>query len=127
MNTLRTITVMSLGLLLAAGCPAKGGGEDSAESVTPEEGPAPGPAPGVEPEVEPEVEQDAGGEPAERPSLTNAECEAQGGTVVGDIGNGAIHRPDYLCDSGQPPLATVVPGEGEPIPTEGAVCCPGAA
>lgn len=60
----------------------------------------------------------------ERPQLTAAECEAQGGTVVGDIGDGAIHRPDYRCpDSGEAPLGSIV-AEGEgPVAIEGAVCC----
>lgn len=59
-----------------------------------------------------------------RPKLTRAECEAKGGSIVGDIGNGAIHRPDYTCASGQPPLGSIRPAEGEPIATEGEVCCP---
>lgn len=63
--------------------------------------------------------------PAERAQLTDAECTDRGGTVVGDIGDGAIHRPDYRCPSGEAPLGTVVPTEGEPIAIEGAVCCPG--
>jgi hypothetical protein len=61
---------------------------------------------------------------SERKTLAQPECEAQGGTVVGDIGNGAIHRPGYLCPSGKPPLGTIVPRAGEPIPVEGSVCCP---
>jgi hypothetical protein len=67
--------------------------------------------------------------PAEQPqpagtSMTAAECEAQGGKVVGDIGDGAIHRPDYVCpESGQPPLGTITPEEGGPVAVEGSVCC----
>jgi hypothetical protein len=57
-------------------------------------------------------------------TLTQAQCEAQGGQVVGDIGNGATQRPDYLCPSGKPPLGVIVPAPGEPIATEGSVCCP---
>jgi len=64
---------------------------------------------------------------AERPSMTAAECEASGGRVVGDIGDGAIHRPDYTCEGGKPPTASVRPAEGEPVAIEGAVCCPPAA
>ncbi|KIG14605.1 hypothetical protein DB30_06660 [Enhygromyxa salina] len=60
----------------------------------------------------------------ERPTLTRAECEAKGAQIVGDIGDGAIHRPDYVCASGQPPIGTIQPAEGEPIATEGEVCCP---
>jgi hypothetical protein len=64
---------------------------------------------------------------SDRASLTGAECQAQGGTVVGDIGDGAIHKPDYVCESGQKPIANIRVAEGEPTPIEGAVCCPGAA
>lgn len=60
----------------------------------------------------------------ERPKLTQAQCEAQGGGVVGDIGDGATHRPDYMCPSGKPPLGNVMPPEGGPIAVEGSVCCP---
>lgn len=56
---------------------------------------------------------------AERPTMTDAECTAAGGTLVGDIGDGAIHRPDYVCPNGQPPIATV------PLGIEGSVCCGG--
>lgn len=67
--------------------------------------------------------------PAEQPqpagtSMTATECEAQGGKVVGDIGDGAIHRPDYVCpESGQPPLGTITPEAGGPVAVEGSVCC----
>ncbi|MCR9164051.1 MAG: hypothetical protein ACE37F_01875 [Nannocystaceae bacterium] len=65
-----------------------------------------------------------GGGGATRPELTADACEADGGTVVGDIGDGAIHQPDYVCESnGQPPVGTIVADEGGPIATEGAVCC----
>lgn len=53
--------------------------------------------------------------------MTVEECEARQGTVVGDIGDGAVHRPDYVCPSGEPPIGTVPSG------IEGAVCCPGPA
>ncbi len=60
-----------------------------------------------------------------KPSLTAAACEAQGGKVVGDIGDGAIHQPDYRCpDSGEAPIASVAAaGDGGPVAIEGAVCC----
>ena len=63
--------------------------------------------------------------PSERPSLTTSECEAKGGRVVGDIGDGAIHRPDYTCENGQPPYGSIRATGDEPIATEGSVCCPG--
>lgn len=60
----------------------------------------------------------------ERKALLQADCEAQGGSVVGDIGDGATHRPDYVCPSGKPPLGDIAPPAGGPIAVEGAVCCP---
>jgi hypothetical protein len=62
--------------------------------------------------------------PPERKALTQEQCEAQGGSVVGDIGDGATQRPDYLCQGGRPPLGTIAPPAGGPIAVEGAVCCP---
>ena len=92
-------------------CVSACGGAETAE---------PGP---VDPEAEPET---AGGvdeglpEPddASRETWTAEECESQGGEVVGDIGDGAVHRPDFVCPSGEMPLAEV------PLGVEGAVCCP---
>lgn len=65
-------------------------------------------------------------EPAEgeRTALTQQDCEAQGGTIVGDIGDGATQRPDYVCPSGKPPLGNIAPPAEGPTPIEGAVCCP---
>lgn len=60
----------------------------------------------------------------ERQALTQAQCEAQAGYVLGDIGDGATHRPDYLCPSGKPPLGDIAPPAGGPIAIEGSVCCP---
>lgn len=54
----------------------------------------------------------------ERPSMSAEECEQQGGTVVGDIGDGAVHRSDYVCPSGGRPIGSV------PLGVEGSVCCP---
>jgi hypothetical protein len=59
-----------------------------------------------------------------RPALTAEACEAGGGTVVGDIGDGAIHRPDYRCPGGSPPSGTIRAAEGAPMAVEGSVCCP---
>ena len=61
--------------------------------------------------------------PPKRPALSAADCEGQGGTVVGDIGDGAIHRPEYVCESGSPPLGDIQSMPGAPAPIEGAVCC----
>ena len=58
--------------------------------------------------------------------ITRDECTQKGGTVVGDIGNGAIFEPDYVCEnSGMAPTHRVVAGPGEPIASEGEVCCGG--
>jgi hypothetical protein len=60
-----------------------------------------------------------------RPEINADECAQQGGVIVNDIGDGAIHRDDYLCEgTGMPPIGTVIPREGEPIAREGQVCCP---
>jgi len=68
-------------------------------------------------------------ESTSRPELTRQECRDRGGVVVGDIGNGAIHRDDYTCESsGEPPIGAIVPAAGaagEPIAIEGEVCCGG--
>lgn len=61
-----------------------------------------------------------------RPSLTAEECSASGGTVVGDIGDGATQRPDYVCANGAKPSGNISAPAGGPIGVEGAVCCPGA-
>ena len=67
----------------------------------------------------------AGGEDKhERKDLTQEECTTHGGSVVGDIGDGATHRPDYVCPGGSPPLGNIVQPAGGPMATEGAVCCP---
>lgn len=97
------IVTAGLGLALATGC-AKTGSD----------GPKP-PTPASTPEQ------------TERPSLTDAECKDKGGTSVGDIGDGAIHRPEYRCENGQPPIGTIRPAEGAPVAVEGSVCCPAAA
>lgn len=56
--------------------------------------------------------------------MTADQCTAAGGEVVGDIGDGAIHRPDYRCaKSGEPPLGPIQPEAGQPVAIEGAVCC----
>lgn len=63
-------------------------------------------------------------EPPERPQLTAEQCESGGGSVVGDIGDGAVHRPDYRCASGAVPTGSIVAPAGGPMGVEGAVCCP---
>jgi hypothetical protein len=67
--------------------------------------------------------RDTGAPSGARPTMTSQECEATGGTVVGDIGDGAIHRPDYKCANGSSPLGSVRAAEGGPVAIEGSVCC----
>lgn len=55
--------------------------------------------------------------------MTAKECDASGGSVVGDIGDGATQRPDYVCASGKAPTANIVAEAGGPMGVEGAVCC----
>jgi hypothetical protein len=67
------------------------------------------------------------GEPksaSERTEVTAKDCEAQGGTVTGDIGDGATQRADYVCASGKRPLGTIAAPAGGAMAVEGAVCCP---
>lgn len=107
------IAASTVALLLAAGCSKTG--ETSTSS------PAPAADGGQTPDQEPPA-----GEGTERPSLTAAECEAKGGQIVGDIGDGAIHRPDYTCPSGHKPLGSIAASGDGPIAVEGSVCCPAA-
>ena len=81
---------------------------------------SPQPAPTGEPtaEVPPE------GSAPSRQELTAEECEKNGGTVVGDIGDGATQRPDYRCASGAPPSGSIRAAAGGPMGVEGSVCCP---
>jgi hypothetical protein len=62
--------------------------------------------------------------PSGRATMTAKECDASGGGVVGDIGDGATQRPNYVCASGKPPTANIVAEAGGPMGVEGAVCCP---
>lgn len=95
-------------------------------SSQPPAAPAAEPAPSQPPPAETappaETPPPAGG--ASRPSLSSEQCEAQGGSVVGDIGDGATQRPGYVCPSGKPPTASIAAPAGGPVNIEGAVCCP---
>ncbi len=107
--TTRFLSLMTMIGLLTTGCANKTAGDPKGDAVPPSDPPA--------------SEQPASTD-AERPPLTTAECEAKSGRVVGDIGDGAIHRPDYTCEGGQKPIGSIKPGEGEPVAIEGSVCCP---
>jgi len=75
----------------------------------------------------PEVEPKPAAQPTNAPApsaLTAEACEASGGVVVGDIGDGAIHRPEYRCANGAPPKGNIQAPAGGPIAIEGSVCCP---
>lgn len=109
MKTRTTLSLAVLGLLLATGCKKT---QDGTEAPPPDDTAAPEPGPA-----------DA---PTDRPALSEAECQTKGGAVVGDIGDGAIHRPDYRCESGQPPIGSIRQ-DGGPVAIEGSVCCPVAA
>ena len=53
-------------------------------------------------------------------------CEAAGGVITYDIGDGSSRRPGYLCESnGFPPLGIIEYPDDGPRPREGAVCCGG--
>lgn len=103
----------ALGLVLLAAC-----------SKPADNPPASSPDPVVSPDPAPEDQPDVDDETVERPGITAADCEAQGGTVVGDIGDGAIHKPDYVCpDSGAAPIGSIVADPDGPVSVEGSVCC----
>lgn len=60
------------------------------------------------------------------PQVSRQACENElHGIVVGDIGNGAIFRDNYLCESnGERPIGVIVATqEDESIAIEGEVCC----
>jgi hypothetical protein len=78
----------------------------------------------TDPEAPTEASAEQGSQAPARVELSAEECEAGGGLVVGDIGDGAIHRPDYRCPSGVEPSGTVRAPEGGPMAVEGSVCCP---
>ena len=121
MTMQRAIVRLGAGLLLITGCPHKSTDDGEATAVPPADGQP-------EPDVEPDGQSEPDVEPQpERSTLTSTECEAKGGQVVGDIGDGAIHRPDYRCaDSGQAPVGDIVqrPSDDGPVAVEGSVCCP---
>jgi hypothetical protein len=80
------------------------------------------PTTSTDPVSDKEPDPGVGGD--QRPELTAAACEGQGGKVIGDIGDGAIHQPGYTCpDSGEAPIGSIVADPGGPVAIEGAVCC----
>ncbi|HEY6560163.1 MAG TPA: hypothetical protein VI072_22920 [Polyangiaceae bacterium] len=106
-------------IALCACAPFVGCGGSQTPAETPNEV-APAQVPAVESAP---VPSDGAPSPA-RPELTAEACEAGGGKVVGDIGDGAIHRPDYRCEGGAAPTGTIRAPAGGPMGVEGSVCCP---
>jgi hypothetical protein len=102
-----TLFLLCIGVL---GCAASPTPPEAPVSAEPGAQPAPAPSP-------PEAT-------TKRPELTAEACEASGGAVVGDIGDGAVHRADYRCPSGAEPSGSIRPPAGGPIAVEGSVCCP---
>lgn len=102
--------VLPLLLALSATSACKVGSQPRPEPVAPTATAAPTAAP-----AEPGPPDVA---PSQRPVLTVDQCKTQGGAIVGDIGDGATHRDDYLCEGGKAPLGNVRLG------IEGSVCCP---
>ena len=103
-----SLTIAVPAVLLAA---CGGGGTPPPEQAAPASEPPP-PAPPETGETPlPGAEGTAG-----RPEMSAEECEARG-TVVGDPGDGSVHRPEFRCPDGREPIGTVPSG------IEGAVCC----
>jgi hypothetical protein len=104
---LLVVSVSAFGLVACGGSPAQAqapSGASAESSADPAQGPR----------------QD----PPLRTTLTADACEASGGTIVGDIGDGAIHRPEYRCPNGAKPSGSIRAPEAGAIAVEGSVCCP---
>jgi hypothetical protein len=101
---------IALVALFLVGCSTSGAPPESPAPETPDT-PAPETA---------DTPVPAGG----RERLSAQDCEKKGGSVVGDIGDGATQRPDYRCPSGGAPLGDIVAPEAGPMGVEGSVCCP---
>ena len=110
----RTIPlILSLALspaVLVAAC-GGGGTPPPEQAAAPAAEPPPPAPPGTGEAPLPGAEETAG-----RPQMTVEECEARG-AVVGDPGDGSVHRPEFRCPDGREPIGTVPSG------IEGAVCC----
>lgn len=98
------------------GAPAEEAPSDDDPSITEN------PVEDVQPGENPPTSVDTGN-PA-RPELTSEECKAQGGQIIGDIGDGAIYQEAYMCPSGEVPAGNIAPTKEGPTAVEGAVCCP---
>ena len=67
---------------------------------------------------------ESSGVTTEAAPLTYAACIDQGGVIVGDMGDGAVFEPDYVCPSGDSPIGVLDFEPGMPFPKNGGVCCP---
>jgi len=123
LEALRSLALSSVILALGSAC---GSSPPPVAEPPPTEAPpaAPEPAPAPPSDAPVEAPPSDSGTSTSRPALTAEECAAQQGTAVGDIGDGAIHRPDYKCPSGKAPLGNISAAPGGPMAVEGEVCCP---
>lgn len=123
LEALRPFAVSSLLVVVGIAC----GGSPPPAAETPAEPPPPEAAPVAAEEpapAPPEAAPSDMGLGSARPALTAEECAAQQGTPVGDIGDGAIHRADYVCPGGKAPLGNISAAPDGPVAVEGEVCCP---
>lgn len=122
LTALRSFALSSVFLTFGVAC---GSSPPPAPETPPAEPPPQTPTPAAEPEpAPPEALPNEGGTGSARPAMTREECAAQNGTTVGDIGDGAIHRPDYTCPGGSAPLGNISAAPDGPVAVEGEVCCP---
>lgn len=120
MTNLKDFKILSL-LLAATAVACSKGGAPAEEPPSDTSAPvSESPAEGAEPEDTPPPADTAA--PGRR-ALTSEECTAQGGQIIGDIGDGAIHQPAYVCPSGDVPVGNVVASGEGPTAIEGSVCC----
>ena len=112
--TVRFFVVVLLGIVFtASACSRQNGNDQQPESL------APSRVAGEEDRLKLPIQPNAN-----RPLLTATQCAEMGGSIVGDPGDGKVHRPDYICESGESPLGTIQFEAGKPISIEGSVCCP---
>lgn len=55
--------------------------------------------------------------------ISHDDCIAEGGTVIGDPGDGSVFEPDYMCPDGGVLLGVLDFMPGMPFPENGGVCC----
>lgn len=131
MTNLKAAKILSLLIAASAFACSKGGAtaeeptsdDSSTDEVSTDEALSEGnPVEDVQPGENPPNRVDVGS--PGRPELTSEECTAQGGEIIGDIGDGRIYEEAYMCPSGQAPTGNIVANVDGPTAVEGAVCCP---